>query len=49
MTPSWDKVLKATIFLISISAQAQKPAIIIVTEPKTISHSILKLLNRIKR
>lgn len=49
MTPNCDKVLKATIFLISISAQAQKPAITIVTEPNTINHSVLKLLKRISK
>lgn len=49
ITPNWDKVDKATIFLISISAQAQNPAIIIVALPKANIHSNLKKLKRINK
>lgn len=40
---------RATIFLMSISAQAQKPAISIVALPIGSIHSNLNLLNRINR
>ena len=49
MTPNWDNVLKATIFLRSISPQAHSPAMRRVTEPRGRSHSVPLELNRRSR
>ena len=46
ITPNWDKVDKATIFLMSNSTQALAPAISIVILPITNIHSIENKLNR---
>ena len=49
ITPNWERVLKATIFLRSISPHAHNPAMRRVTDPKGRSHSVPRELNRKRR
>ena len=49
ITPNCERVLKATIFLRSISPHAHSPAMRSVTDPKGSSHSVPPVLNRRSR